>query len=175
MPEFTLGQSGQKWSEVDIEENKAPVEAPRGIFAARVDEKGRLKLPVNFQAFLNGSGGGNVFITSLDYTTGRIYPLALWKQNEEILNAAAADSDTAEDISFVANKLGADAEMDNQGRVLVPTDLRRELNMEGQPVWLECFQGGINIYNEKVYQEREARSRQNLADKLKAFKAKGLK
>ena len=160
---------------METEEIKAPVEAPRGIFAARVDEKGRLKLPVNFQAFLNASGGGNVFITSLDYTTGRIYPLALWKKNEEILNAATDDTDTAEDISFAANILGADAEMDNQGRLLVPTDLRRELNMEGQPVWLECFQGGINIYNEKVYEERKQRSRENLADKLKAFKSKGLK
>ncbi len=152
-----------------------PVEPPRGIYPARVDEKGRLKLPVNFQAFLNASGEQKVYITSLDYTTARIYPLQLWKANEEILSGSTEDSETAEDIAFVANVLGADSELDGQGRVLLPTDLRRELSLEAQPVWLECFQGGINIYNEKVYEERKRRSRENLAEKLKAFRKKGLK
>lgn len=152
-----------------------PVEPPRGIYPARVDEKGRLKLPVNFQAFLNASGEQKVYITSLDYTIARIYPLPLWKANEEILNGSTEDSETAEDIAFVANVLGADSELDNQGRVLLPTNLRRDLELESQPVWLECFQGGINIYSEKVYQARVVRSRENLSEKVKAFRKKGLK
>jgi len=160
---------------VDPEIKTTPVEPPRGIYPARVDEKGRLKLPVNFQEFLNGLGEQKVFITSLDVRTARIYPTSVWKENEKLLAESNDDPEGAEDISFMANDLGADSELDGQGRVLVPTELRRLLNLESQPVWLECYQGGINIYNKEVYEERQRRSRENLAAKLAAFKKKGLR
>lgn len=152
-----------------------PVEPPRGIYAARVDEKGRLKLPVNFQQFLAASGEQNVFITSLDIRTARIYPTSVWKENERILAESTDDPETAADIAFIANDLGADSELDGQGRVLLPTELRRMLNLESQPVWLQCFQGGIDIYGKDVYEERQRRSREDLATKVAAFKKKGLR
>jgi len=160
---------------VDPDNIGTPVEAPRGIYATRVDEKGRVKLPVNFQGFLNESGGPKVYITSLDFTTARVYPISLWKLNEKILNESTDDPETAEDIAFAANVLGADSDLDSQGRLLLPTDLRRELKLEAAPVYLECSQGGINIYNEQVYGDRMKRARQNLAEKVTAFKKKGLK
>lgn len=160
---------------MEAENIGTPVEPPRGIYPARVDEKGRLKLPVNFQAFLSQSGGDKVYITSLDFATARVYPISLWKLNEKILNESTDDPETAEDISFAANVLGADSELDSQGRLLLPTDLRRELKLEAVPVYLECFQGGINIYNEQVYGDRLKRARENLSGKLTAFKKKGLK
>ncbi len=150
-------------------------EPPRGIYPARVDEKGRLKLPVNFQQFLSGSGEQKVFITSLDIRTARIYPISLWKENEKILEDSTDDPDGAEDVAFLANDLGADSELDSQGRVLLPTELRRMLALEAQPVWLECYQGGINVYNKEVYEGRQRRSRENLVDKVKTFKKKGLR
>lgn len=116
-----------------------------------------------------------MFITSLDVRTARIYPTSVWKENEKLLAESNDDPEGAEDISFMANDLGADSELDGQGRVLVPTELRRLLNLESQPVWLECYQGGINIYNKEVYEERQRRSRENLAAKLAAFKKKGLR
>lgn len=148
------------------------LEPPRGIYPARVDEKGRLKLPVNFQQFV---GGEKVFITSLDLTTARIYPISVWRDNERILNESTDDPDGAEDIAFIANDLGADSDVDGQGRVLIPTELRRMLNLESQPVWLECYQGGINVYSKEVYEARQRRARENLAQKLGAFKRKGLR
>jgi len=160
---------------VDPDIKTTPVEPPRGIHDARVDEKGRLKLPGNFQEFLNGLGEQKVFITSLDSRTARIYPTSLWKENEKLLAESTDDPEGAEDISFMANELGDDSELDGQGRVLINTKLRRLLNLESQPVWLECYQGGINIYNKEVYEERQRRSRENLAAKLAAFKKKGLR
>lgn len=161
---------------MEPEVNAAPVEPPRGIYPARVDDKGRLKLPVTFQQFLGASGDQRVFITSLDIRTARIYPISLWKENEKIFaDQSADDPEAAEDVSFLANDLGADSELDAQGRVLMPTDLRRNLNLEAQPVWLECYQGGINVYSKDVYEERQRRSRENLAEKIKALKKKGLR
>ena len=49
------------------------VESPRGIYPARVDEKGRLKLPADFQRFLQESGATKVFITSFDELTVSIF------------------------------------------------------------------------------------------------------
>lgn len=160
---------------MEPEISATPVEPPRGIYPARVDEKGRLKLPVNFQQFLTGLGEQKVFITSLDVRTARIYPTSVWKENERLLADTTDDPEAAEDIAFMANDLGADSELDAQGRVLLPTELRRLLSLESQPVWLECYQGGINVYNKDVYEERQKRSRENLAAKLAAFKKKGLR
>ena len=160
---------------MDPEIKTTPVEPPRGIHDARVDEKGRLKLPGNFQDFLNGLGEKKVFITSLDSRTARIYPTSVWKENEKLLAESIDDPESAEDIAFMANELGDDSELDAQGRVLINTKLRRLLSLESQPVWLECYQGGINIYNKEVYEERQRRSRENLAAKLAAFKKKGLR
>ncbi len=160
---------------METELSAALNEPPRGIYPARVDEKGRLKLPVNFQQFLSGSGEQKVFITSLDIRTVRIYPISLWKENEKILNESNDDPEGAEDVAFLANDLGADSELDGQGRVLLPTELRRLLALEAQPVWLECHQGGINIYSKEVYEGRQRRARENHVEKVASFRKKGLR
>jgi MraZ protein len=157
------------------ESNTTPVESPRGIYTARVDEKGRLKLPADMHKFLSGFGEQRVFITSLDEVTARIYPITIWRENEKILAESTDDPEGAEDIAFMANDLGADSDLDAQGRVLVPTELRRQLGLENKPVWLECYQDGINIFNEAVYESRKARARENRAQKLSAFRKKGLR
>jgi MraZ protein len=157
---------------VDSEARQTPVEPPRGVYPARVDEKGRLKLPVNFQQFL---GSEKLFITTLDTRIARIYPISAWQQNEKILFDQTDDTDTAEDVAFIANHFGADGEIDAQGRVLLPTELRRALNLESQPVWLDYFQSGVNVVGQQIYEERQKRALENLPGKLKAMKGKGLK
>lgn len=159
---------------MDTESNATLVESPRGIYPARVDEKGRLKLPVDIQHLLTALGEQKVFITSLDEVTARIYPISVWRKNERILAESTDDPEGAEDIAFLAKDLGADSEVDGQGRVLLKTELRRLLNLESQPVWLECYQGAITVYSKDVYEARKARARENRAEKLMAFRKKGL-
>ena len=165
-----------------VEQNvkTATVEAPLGTYAARVDDKGRLKLPVDIQrylgqVFLVEGGEEKIFITTLDVRIARIYPISLWKQNETLLEQEVDDPEAAEDIAFLAKDLGGTSEIDSQGRVLVPAELRRELTLENQPVWLDCYRGRINIYGQAVYEERRARSRMNPEDKARRFEKKGLK
>jgi DNA-binding transcriptional regulator/RsmH inhibitor MraZ len=80
-----------------------------------------------------------------------------------------------EDVAFIANDLGADSDIDSQGRVLVPTELRRMLGIENQPVWLDCYKGRINVYGKDVYEQRKARALTNSGDKLKALERLGFK
>ena len=151
------------------------MEPPRGAYQARVDDKGRLKLPAAFQQYLNDLGESKVFITSLDVRIARIYPISVWKENEALFDSASEDPEPAEDIAFIANDLGADSEIDSQGRVLVPSELRRMLGLENQPVWLDCYKGRINIYGKEIYEQRKARAMESVAEKLKTLERRGLK
>ena len=146
---------------------------PRGVYSARVDDKGRLKLPTDFQHYLLALGETKVFITSLDERIARIYPISIWKANEKILRTST-DSEAADDLSFTANDLGSDGEMDSQGRLTLKTELRQTLGLGNQQVFLEHSRGHIKFYNEQVHEERRARARENRAVKLKALEDQGL-
>ncbi len=153
---------------------KAAVEPPRGIYSGSVDEKGRLKLPVSFQQFLTNLGETKVFATSLDRRIARLYPISEWKKVEIKLKDSEEDPEAAADLWFTAMELGGDAEMDSQGRLMLSPELRRTLEIEKAPVHLEHYKGHINVYSDKIYNERRERSQQNLAEKLKFFEKKGL-
>jgi MraZ protein len=154
--------------------NLGSVEHPRGIYPARVDDKGRIKLPADFHKYLTEIGATKVFVTSFDVRIGRIYPIPVWKQVEALLNNAGEDAEDAEDLLFTANDLGGDAELDPQGRLLIPAPLRKAMNAENQPVWLEHQKGHIKLFGAEVYEERKQRASRNRADALKAFEKKGL-
>jgi MraZ protein len=159
----------------DSSAKTVPIEPPRGIFQARVDEKGRLKLPADFKEYVISFGDRKVFVTSLDLSTARIYPNSLWKDNQKVFEEFQDDPDAAEDVAFTAADMGGDCVMDDQGRVLVPQELRRLLEIENQPVWLQCFQGVIHIYSKAVYEERKRRAGERLQDKVRTLRQKGLK
>jgi MraZ protein len=154
----------------------SPVEPPRGSFPAHVDDKGRLKLPVNFQQFLGGTGDQKLFVTSTDGRIARIYPISVWEQNEKFLEQLSAeDPEAADSLGFLANHYGAESKMDPQGRVTLPTELRREFSLENQEVRVECSMGAINVYSMAEYAARAERYRENLESKLNAAKKKGFK
>lgn len=140
-----------------------------------MDAKGRLKLPAVFQQYLTGLGELKVFITSLDGRTARIYPISVWRENEKIFESFNEDPFAAEDISFAAYEVGADGELDSEGRLLVPQELRKRLNLENQPVWLHYHKGRINVYNSQVYQEMQTRASLDRVAKLRQLEQKGLK
>ena len=150
-------------------------EPPLGIFQAKCDEKGRLKLPVEFVTFLKALDVEKVFITTVDMKLARIYPKKAWESNQNLFENAGDDAEIAQDVAFIANLYGANSEIDPSGRVLVPTDLRRKLELESQTVWLDYYNGRINVFGKKVYEERMQRAMVNLGDKVKALEKKGLK
>jgi transcriptional regulator MraZ len=161
---------------VEEQAKPTPVEPPRGFFPAHVDDKGRLKLPVNFQQFLGGTGDQKLFVTSTDGRIARIYPISAWEQNEKFLaTLSTEDPEAADSLLFLANHYGAEGKMDPQGRVTLPTELRREFSLENQEVRVECSLGAINVYSMAEYVARTERYRENLDAKLAAAKKKGFK
>ncbi len=151
------------------------MEPPHSIAQARVDDKGRLKLPAEFLEYLKKLDVDKVFITTMDLQLARIYPISVWKSNETLFANAGDLAEQAEDVAYIAKYYGGDSEIDAQGRVLVPTELRRKLALEAQPVWLDCYHGRINVASKAVHEGRLNRALANLGDKVKTLEKKGLK
>jgi MraZ protein len=149
-------------------------EPPNGMYPARVDDKGRLKLPVGFQEYFTGLPEKKLFVTSLDRRIGQIYPIANWREAKKFLYGQKENSQAARRIAFNAQDLGADSEMDNQGRVLLPPEMRRELGIENQSVRLFHYKGRIEILNETIYQERKREAAGSAEADLETLEGAGL-
>ena len=169
--------------EISVVGNGAPgsggglpaVEPPHSIAKARIDDKGRLKLPAEFWEYLKQLGAEKVFITSVDLQLARIYPISVWKGNENLFANAGDLAELAEDVAYIAKYFGGDSDIDAQGRVLMPAALRKQLNLESQPVWLDCYNGRINVAGKAIHEARFHRAMANLSEKVKTLEKKGLK
>ena len=144
------------------------------MYPARVDDKGRLKLPVGFQAFFAGLPEKKLFVTSLDRRIGQIYPIANWREAKKFLYGQKENSQAARRIAFNAQDLGADSEMDNQGRVLLPPEMRRELGIENQNVRLFHYKSRIEILSETIYLERKREAAGSAEADLETLEGAGL-
>ena len=145
------------------------------MYDCRLDDKGRLKLPAEFQHFLDSMPEKKLFVTSLDRRIAQIYPIAIWRENEKFFESYRENPQVAQDVAFNANDLGADAEMDSQGRVLVNTTLRSELDLQEQQLHAYAYRGHIRILTEAIYQERRQRASKAASDNVDLLERAGLK
>ena len=104
----------------------------RGNAPARIDDKGRLKVPNAFKSLLESKYGRELFLTSLSGEHVRIYPMPVWLEIEEKL--ARMPSTHPSRLRFLdrVNYFGQAAELDAQGRVLIPQRLREAATMNGE-------------------------------------------
>src|ERR1700690_1281036 len=128
------------------------IEPPRGMYPGRLDDKGRVKLPKVFEHYLAALREKTLFVTSLDRRIAQIYPIAVWRRNEEFFESHREFAKLSNSVAFNAADLGAETAMDNQGRVLFSPELRRELGLEGQGLHLYAHRGRIQVLNDKIYQ-----------------------
>lgn len=103
----------------------------RGSAQAKIDDKGRLKVPNAFRAFIQDEYGRDLFVTSLTGEYVRIYPMPVWVEIEQKL--AHMPSTHPARLKFLdrVNFFGQAVELDEQGRVLIPPRLRDQASMSG--------------------------------------------
>lgn len=101
----------------------------RGNHPARVDEKGRLKLPADFKRRIEESYGAQFYITSKDGRVAEIYPLQEWEKVEQKLAAIPSFNPAKKKLLDRVNYYGQIAEIDAQGRVLLPQILRESAKL----------------------------------------------
>ena len=103
----------------------------RGNHAARIDDKGRLKIPNAFRALIEKAHGAELFVTSLTGESVRVYPMPVWLALEERLSRAPSTHPSRGRFLDRVNYFGQTAEIDAQGRVVIHQRLRESAGMAG--------------------------------------------
>ncbi len=103
----------------------------RGNHPTRVDEKGRLKVPAEFKRVIDERYGAQFYITSTDGKTAMIYPMEEWEALEQRVAKLPRFNPTKKKFLDRVNYYGQVVEMDNQGRLLIPSILRESAEIKG--------------------------------------------
>ena len=103
----------------------------RGSAPARIDDKGRLKVPTIFRSVIHDQQGPDVFVTSLTGDCVRIYPMTAWLEVErKLLNIPENHPARLKFLDRV-NYYGQTGELDTQGRIVIPAHLRDSASIVG--------------------------------------------
>ena len=103
----------------------------RGHEQARIDDKGRLKVPNVFRSLLESKYGRELFLTSLTGEYVRLYPMPVWLELEEKLGKMPSTHPSRLRFLDRTNFFGQVVEVDTQGRVLIPVRLRETAAIAG--------------------------------------------
>ncbi len=106
----------------------------RGSSPAKIDDKGRLKVPTDFRRQLSDRYGDELFVTSIHGDSALLYPLEVWEQIEGRLAALPASNPSRRRFLQRVNYFGQQVKLDGQGRLLLPQLLRESAGMNGDVV-----------------------------------------
>ena len=89
----------------------------RGNSPARIDDKGRLKVPNGFRVAIQDTHGRELFVTSLTGESVRLYPMPVWLEIEQRLAQMPSTHPARQKFLDRVNFFGQVTEIDPQGRV----------------------------------------------------------
>ena len=120
----------------------------RGNYTARMDEKGRLKIPAHFRRKIEEKYDSSVYVTSLTGESVQIFPLKEWEIIEQKI-ALLPTTEIARRIYVTATSFyGQESEIDNQGRVLVHSLLRNKAEIYGD-VSILGYLNHLDVWNQE--------------------------
>jgi len=124
-----------------------------GHSPAKIDEKGRLKVPASFRKIIEDRYGQDCFITSRDGESALVYPMPVWlellSKLARVPSASMAKAKLLERLNF----FGQAATLDAQGRLTVPAVLRNEAGISDDVVVLGS-QDHLIVWNEERMKKR---------------------
>jgi MraZ protein len=144
----------------------------RGNHPAKVDEKGRLKMPAAFKQLLDAEHVSQFYITSTDGECAEIWPLPEWEKQKSMLDQSSTMDEAVDKYLNLTSYYGQQVEMDSQGRVLLPQILRGTASLDAEV----AVRGKLHYLEVKNLQKLEeslpanaitAENRQSLAEILK--------
>ncbi len=103
----------------------------RGNYTARIDAKGRLKVPTLFRRYVEEKYGAALYLTSLTGDCVRIYPMPEWEAIEQRLSLLPSMDPARRKFLDRTNYYGQQSVMDTQGRVLIHPLLRKSAAVVG--------------------------------------------
>ena len=114
------GQGLETWDDLQIGFSGNP--------RAKLDDRGRLKMPAEFKAFIERKYGKDFnafYITSRDGLDAEIYPMPEWQQHLGKVFKMPASHPARKNLLARYSLYGDRADMDPQGRLLIPEELRK--------------------------------------------------
>lgn len=106
----------------------------RGSAPAKIDDKGRLKIPTDFRRLIEEKYGPDLFVTSVVGDSALVYPLPVWEEIEAKLAALPSTDRTKVRYLERVSYFGQQGALDVQGRILIPQLLREAAGMNGDVV-----------------------------------------
>ena len=103
-----------------------------GNAPAKIDEKGRIKVPTRFRSLLEKQYGREFFVTSTNGQFVEIYPLPVWTAMLDKMSPISRFHPVAGRYLDAVNFYGCPATMDRQGRILIQPLLREKAGMNGE-------------------------------------------
>ena len=103
----------------------------RGSTTAKIDDRGRIKIPADFRRSIEERYGNQVFVTSVDGQFVRVYPHEVWHEIESKLATLPTMNPARTKFLNVVNYWGQMSTMDKQGRILIPPQLREAAALDG--------------------------------------------
>ena len=125
----------------------------RGNHPARIDDKGRLKIPEGFRSVVESRYGPELFVTSVTGEYVRLYPMAVWQEVERRLADVPSSNPSKQRFLDRVSFFGQVAALDKQGRVVIPQLLRESAAMAGE-VSVLGLQNHLAVWNQKRLDER---------------------
>lgn len=101
-----------------------------GRYSHSIDAKGRVAIPARFRDAL---GGEAVVTRGIDRCLS-LYPLAAWAELAEKVSSLSITDPDARAFRRMFFAEAANVELDKQGRILIPPELRRYANLDGDAV-----------------------------------------
>ncbi len=101
---------------------------------AKLDERGRLKMPAEFKAFIEKKYGKDFnafYITSQDGETAEIFPMPEWQQQMGKILRMPKSLPARTKLLASYNLFGDRADMDPQGRLQLPEELKNTAGLTG--------------------------------------------
>jgi MraZ protein len=141
----------------------------RGNHLAKIDEKGRLKLPSAFKQLVDAAHVTQFYVTSSDGKSAEIWPLPEWEKREEQLADASTLDDAVKKYLNLTSYYGQQVEIDNQARLLLPQILRTSARLDAE-VTVFGMRTYLEVHNREAF-EKSLPQNELTADDRKAMAA----
>jgi MraZ protein len=124
----------------------------RGNHPAKVDPKGRLKLPSGFKELMENTQVSQFYITSADGKSAQIWPLPEWEKQESLLAESSTMDVAVEKYLNFTSYFGQQVEMDKEGRVLLPQILRNKAGLNAEVAIIGKL-NYLEVYDQASFEE----------------------
>ncbi len=123
-----------------------------GSCPAKIDDKFRLKIPAKFRRDLPETEENIYFVTSDDGRCAQIYPIPVWEQIAQKLQTAPRMVPAKLKLLKFTSYYGMLAQMDPQGRILIPQTLREDAKISGDVIVM-AKNDHLEVWNNEIIRQ----------------------